>query len=104
MISNRQMNTALDYIEKGQAEGGRLVVGGSRVRSDSGGYYVEPSLLDNIAPENVLAQEEVFGPVLSVLTFTSEDDAYKIANDTVFGLAAGYGPPIYRRPCGRLPR
>ncbi len=89
MISQRQMNTALDYIEKGQAEGGRLVAGGSRVRSESGGYYVEPSLLDNISAENVLAQEEVFGPVLSVLTFKSEDEAWKIANDTVYGLAAG---------------
>ena len=89
MISQRQMNTALDYIEKGQAEGGRLVMGGNRVCADSGGYYVEPSLLDNITPQNVLAQEEVFGPVLSVMTFTSEDEAWKTANDTVYGLAAG---------------
>jgi len=89
MISERQMNTALDYIEKGLAEGGRLVLGGQRVRADSGGYYVEPTLLDDIAPQNVLAQEEVFGPVLSVLSFTSEPEAFRLANDTVFGLAAG---------------
>ena len=89
MISQRQMNTALDYIEKGQAEGGRLVMGGNQVRADSGGYYVEPALLDNITPQNVLAQEEVFGPVLAVQTFTAEDEAWKIANDTVYGLAAG---------------
>ncbi|HEX7800515.1 MAG TPA: aldehyde dehydrogenase family protein, partial [Asticcacaulis sp.] len=69
MISERQMNTALDYIEKGLAEGGRLLAGGRRARPESGGYYVEPTLLDDIAPDNVLAQEEVFGPVLSVLSF-----------------------------------
>ncbi len=89
MISERQMNTALDYIEKGQAEGGKLVMGGQRVRSESGGYYVEPSLLDGITPDNILAQEEVFGPVLSVLTFKDEQEAYKIANDTIYGLASG---------------
>jgi gamma-glutamyl-gamma-aminobutyraldehyde dehydrogenase len=88
MISQRQMNTALDYIEKGQAEGGKLLMGGERVRSESGGYYVEPSLLD-IAQDNVLAQEEVFGPVLSVLTFKDEADAYLIANNTIYGLASG---------------
>lgn len=89
MISERQMNTALDYIEKGLAEGGRLLAGGRRARPESGGYYVEPTLLDDIAPDNVLAQEEVFGPVLSVLSFDTEDEAYAIANGTVFGLAAG---------------
>ena len=89
MISERQMNTALDYIEKGLAEGGRLLAGGRRALSESGGYYVEPTLLDDIAPDNVLAQEEVFGPVLSVLSFDTEDEAYAIANGTVFGLAAG---------------
>ena len=89
MISERQMNTALDYIDRGQAEGGRLLMGGERVRADSGGYYVQPSLLDNIGPDNVLAREEVFGPVLSVLSFKDEADAYRIANDTIYGLASG---------------
>jgi 4-(gamma-glutamylamino)butanal dehydrogenase len=89
MISSRQMHTALEYIERGQAEGGRLVLGGKQVRSETGGYYVEPSLLDNIEPANILAQEEVFGPVLSVMTFRDEAEAYKIANDTIYGLASG---------------
>ena len=89
MVSQRQMNTALDYIEKGQAEGGRLLMGGGRIRNDSGGYYVEPSVLDNITPDNTLAQEEVFGPVLSVMTFKDEAEAFSIANGTVYGLAAG---------------
>ena len=89
MISSRQMHTALEYIERGQAEGGRLVMGGKQVRSETGGYYVEPSLLDNIDPANILAQEEVFGPVLSVMTFKDETEAYRIANDTIYGLASG---------------
>lgn len=89
MISQRQMNTALDYIEKGIAEGGRVITGGRRVLGDTGGYYVGPTVLDDITPDNVLAQEEVFGPVLSVLTFEDEAEAYRIANGTVFGLAAG---------------
>ena len=88
MISARQMNTALEYIERGQADGGKLLLGGERVRSETGGYYVEPSLLD-IGPGNILAQEEVFGPVLSVLTFKDEQDAYRIANNTIYGLASG---------------
>ncbi|WP_443750294.1 aldehyde dehydrogenase [Asticcacaulis solisilvae] len=89
MVSQRQMNTALDYIEKGQAEGGRLLMGGARIRDESGGFYVEPSVLDNITPANTLAQEEVFGPVLSVMTFRDEAEAFRIANSTVYGLAAG---------------
>ncbi|EGF89341.1 gamma-glutamyl-gamma-aminobutyraldehyde dehydrogenase [Asticcacaulis biprosthecium C19] len=89
MISSRQMHTALEYIERGQAEGGRLIMGGQQIHADSGGFYVEPSLIDGITPQNVLAQEEVFGPVLSVLSFKDEAEALKIANDTVFGLASG---------------
>jgi gamma-glutamyl-gamma-aminobutyraldehyde dehydrogenase len=88
MISPRQMNTALDYIEKGQAEGGKLLMGGERVLADTGGSYVAPTVLD-IGPGNILAQEEVFGPVLSVLTFKDEADAYQIANNTIYGLASG---------------
>jgi len=89
MVSERQMHTALDYIAKGQAGGGVVRLGGERVRTESGGFYVEPTLLDGIAPDNVLAREEVFGPVLSVLTFEGEAEAFRLANDTVYGLAAG---------------
>ncbi|MDC7682285.1 aldehyde dehydrogenase [Asticcacaulis sp. BYS171W] len=88
MISERQMHTALGYIDKGQADGGRLLLGGHRVQTETGGFYVEPSLLD-ITADNVLAREEVFGPVLSVLAFTDEAEAYRLANDTVYGLASG---------------
>ncbi|MDC7676110.1 aldehyde dehydrogenase [Asticcacaulis machinosus] len=89
MVSERQMNTALDYIAKGQAGGGQVLMGGGRVQSDTGGFYVEPTLIDNITSDNILAREEVFGPVLSVLTFKDEADAFRIANDTIYGLASG---------------
>jgi gamma-glutamyl-gamma-aminobutyraldehyde dehydrogenase len=89
MVSERQMNTALDYIAKGQAGGGQVLMGGGRVQSDTGGFYVEPTLIDNITPDNILAREEVFGPVLSVLTFKDEAEAFRIANDTIYGLASG---------------
>ncbi len=89
MISSTQMKTALDYIAKGEAGGGRIVAGGKQARVETGGAYVEPTVLDAIRPDNILAQEEVFGPVLSVMTFDDEAEALRLANDTIFGLASG---------------
>ncbi|EJL31834.1 NAD-dependent aldehyde dehydrogenase [Caulobacter sp. AP07] len=89
MVSERQMNTALDYIATAHSQGGRLLMGGRRARQDSGGFYVEPTIFDRLEPDHTLAREEVFGPVLGVQTFTSDDEAIQLANDTVYGLAAG---------------
>jgi len=89
MVSKEQLDTATRYIAKGLAEGGELVLGGGRARAESGGFYLEPTIFDNLTPTSTLAREEVFGPVLGVLTFDDADDAIRIANDTVFGLAAG---------------
>jgi gamma-glutamyl-gamma-aminobutyraldehyde dehydrogenase len=89
MVSEEQMATALRYIETATSEGGALALGGNRVRVDSGGFYVEPTVFDRVHPENTLAREEVFGPVLAVTRFKTEDDAIRIANDTNYGLAAG---------------
>ncbi|MDR3509078.1 MAG: aldehyde dehydrogenase family protein, partial [Caulobacteraceae bacterium] len=89
MISQRQMDTALRYIDVAQAEGGALKLGGGRVRAETGGYYVAPTIFDDLTPASTLAREEVFGPVLGVLAFDTPEDAIAIANDTVFGLAAG---------------
>jgi gamma-glutamyl-gamma-aminobutyraldehyde dehydrogenase len=89
MASEEQMMTALRYIEIAKSEGGALTLGGRRVRADSGGFYVEPTIIDRVQPENTLAREEVFGPVLAVTRFKSADDAVRIANDTNYGLAAG---------------
>ncbi|ATC26807.1 aldehyde dehydrogenase [Caulobacter vibrioides] len=89
MVSERQMNTALDYIATADSQGARRVLGGQRVRQETGGFYVEPTIFDQVRPDQTLAREEVFGPVLGVMTFSSEDEAMRLANDTVYGLAAG---------------
>jgi gamma-glutamyl-gamma-aminobutyraldehyde dehydrogenase len=89
MASEEQMQTALRYIETAKREGGALALGGSRTRLDSGGFYVEPTVFDRVSPENTIAREEVFGPVLAVTHFNEPDDAIRIANDTSYGLAAG---------------
>lgn len=89
MVSERQMNTALDYIATADSQGARRVLGGQRVRTDTGGFYVEPTIFDRVEADHTLAREEVFGPVLGVMTFKGEDEAIRLANDTVYGLAAG---------------
>ncbi|MBS0235650.1 MAG: aldehyde dehydrogenase [Proteobacteria bacterium] len=89
MVSEEQMKTALRYIETAKREGGSLALGGKRTLEESGGFYVEPTVFDGILPENTLAREEVFGPVLAVTRFKEPDEAIGIANDTSYGLAAG---------------
>ncbi|SFV33300.1 aldehyde dehydrogenase [Hyphomicrobium facile] len=89
MVNEEQMKTALRYIETAKREGGSLALGGSRTLADTGGFYVEPTVFDQVKPENTLAREEVFGPVLAVTRFKEPDDAIRIANDTNYGLAAG---------------
>lgn len=89
IVDEGQMLRVLSYIEKGKSEGGRLVLGGERVMTESGGYYVAPTVFDDVAPEMTISKEEIFGPVLSVIAFDDEKEALRIANDTDFGLAAG---------------
>lgn len=89
MVSEGQMNTVLGYIETARKEGAELAHGGNRVRQDSGGYFVEPTVFSGVAPGATLSQEEVFGPVLAVTRFKGADEALRIANDTIFGLASG---------------
>jgi gamma-glutamyl-gamma-aminobutyraldehyde dehydrogenase len=83
------MQTALGYIDAAKQEGGAPVLGGAQVRMETGGFYVEPTVFDGVKPSHKLAREEVFGPVLGVMSFTGEDEAFALANDTVYGLAAG---------------
>ncbi|TFW29426.1 aldehyde dehydrogenase [Massilia horti] len=83
-----QMKTVLGYIEAGKAGGARLLAGGSAARVDSGGLFIEPTLFDQVDASMTIAREEIFGPVLSVLTFTDLDEAVRQANDTHYGLAA----------------
>jgi len=83
-----QMKTVLGYIEAGRAEGAELKLGGRQTRTDSGGCYVEPTVFDSVAPAMRIAREEIFGPVLSTISFRDVDEAIRIANDTMYGLAA----------------
>jgi len=79
----------LQYVELGQREGARVVAGGERVRTDTGGCYVPATILDGVDNDWRVAREEIFGPVLTVTEFEDEADAVRIANDTPYGLAAG---------------
>jgi aldehyde dehydrogenase (NAD+) len=85
MASARQRDRVEGYIEKGRTEGARLVVGGSRPTLDRG-YYVTPTVFADVDNAQVIAREEIFGPVLTVIPYTDEDDAVRIANDSEYGL------------------
>jgi 4-guanidinobutyraldehyde dehydrogenase/NAD-dependent aldehyde dehydrogenase len=89
IVDETQLNTVLRYIESGQNEGARLALGGKRVRKETGGFYVEPTIFDAVQPKMTIAREEIFGPVLATLTFKTVDEALEIANNVIYGLAAG---------------
>ncbi|MGB4866971.1 MAG: aldehyde dehydrogenase [Hyphomicrobium sp.] len=89
MVSAEQMQTALRYIETAKREGAELRLGGKQALADSGGFYVEPTVFNAVAPDATLSREEVFGPVLAITKFKTPEEALRLANDTVYGLAAG---------------
>jgi len=89
IVSEAQMQRVLGYCETAAKEGAQLAVGGKRVRAESGGYYIEPTVFDRVENTHTLAREEVFGPVLGVIGFRTEEDAVRLANDSVYGLASG---------------
>jgi len=78
----------LEYIESGSREGARLALGGSRVRTETGGCYIEPTVFDEVTPRMRIAREEIFGPVLATLSFREPEEALRLANDVAYGLAA----------------
>ncbi len=88
LIERPHLEKVLGYIDAGSAEGAQLVLGGKQAREESGGYFVEVTVFDNVTNQMKIAREEIFGPVLSVLPFSSEEEAIKLANDTNYGLAA----------------
>lgn len=88
LVDDTQMNTVLGYIASGREEGARVAAGGGRVRADSGGFYVEPTVFDGVAPAMKIAREEIFGPVLSVIRFRDEAEAVALANASAYGLQA----------------
>jgi aldehyde dehydrogenase (NAD+) len=89
LASAAQRDRVLGYIEKGKSEGATLAAGGGRPSGLPSGYYVEPTIFANVESGMTIAQEEIFGPVLSVLPYDSEDDAVRMANDSIYGLAGG---------------
>jgi 4-(gamma-glutamylamino)butanal dehydrogenase len=88
LIEEKHMNRILGFVETGQQQGANIVMGGKRLLAESGGYFVGPTVFDNVKNSMVIAREEIFGPVLSVLTVASEEEAIRIANDSDYGLAA----------------
>jgi 4-guanidinobutyraldehyde dehydrogenase/NAD-dependent aldehyde dehydrogenase len=88
IVDATQLKSVMGYIDAGNAEGAKLLSGGKQVKLDTGGYYVEPTLFDGVSSDMKIAREEIFGPVLSVISFTDIDEAIRLANDTPFGLQA----------------
>ena len=88
LIDSGHLKRVLGYIDSGVAEGARVAFGGKQAMRDSGGYYVEATVLDAVRPEMRVSREEIFGPVLAVSGFREDADALRVANDTVYGLAA----------------
>ena len=86
--SQRQLEQNLHFVDEARAAGRRIVTGGERILQETGGFYMAPTIVAGVQPEDALAQHEVFGPVLAVIPFDSEEEAVRIANDTDFGLAA----------------
>ncbi|WP_153101971.1 aldehyde dehydrogenase [Paraburkholderia hayleyella] len=87
IVDRVQFERVLGYIEAGRAEA-RLLLGGSAVQPENGGFYIEPTIFDVPQAGSKIAREEIFGPVLSVLTFDTADEAVRLANDSEYGLAA----------------
>ncbi|WP_292287788.1 betaine-aldehyde dehydrogenase [Marivita sp.] len=98
MVSEKQMKIVLDYIEKGEKEGARLVTGGKRLDRD--GFYLQPTVFADVTDDMTIAREEIFGPVMAVLEFETEEEAIRRGNDTEFGLSAG----VFTRDLSRAHR
>src|ERR1700759_3808530 len=98
VISEKQMKSILDYVDIGQQEGASLVTGGEKVGKR--GYFISPAVFADVQDEMRISQEEIFGPVVSVIKFKDEADALRIANGTAYSLAAG----VWSRDMGRVQR
>jgi aldehyde dehydrogenase (NAD+) len=98
VISEKQMKSILNYVDIGQKEGALLTTGGERVGNR--GYFIRPAVFADVKHEMRISQEEIFGPVVSVIKFRDEADAIRIANGTAYSLAAG----VWSRDMGRVQR
>ncbi|MCZ0717209.1 aldehyde dehydrogenase family protein [Aerococcus kribbianus] len=91
LVSKKQEATVLEYIEKGKAEGAKVLIGGEKL--DRKGYFVAPTVFTNVSNDMTIAQEEIFGPVLSIITYDSVEEAIELANDTTYGLSGAVVGP-----------
>ena len=100
LASSAQQVRVLGYIERGRAEGARLVAGGGQPAALTTGYYVEPTIFAGVDNRMVIAQEEIFGPVLTIIPYDSDDEAVAIANASPYGLAGGVWSASSERAMG----
>lgn len=89
LVDQIQMNTVLRYIESGKSEGAKLIAGGERALTETGGCYVQPTIFDGVKSSMTIAREEIFGPVLAVMSFNDVADVVREANSSIYGLQAG---------------
>lgn len=96
--SKLQHDKIIGYLESGKSEGATVALGGNAHKTPSGdGYFIEPTIFTNVQPNMKIVREEIFGPVVTVTKFTSEEEVIKLANDTTYGLAAGIHTMDYQR-------
>ena len=87
VVNKKSMEKILQYIDKGISEGGKLLSGGKQIKGE--GYFIEPTIIIDVKPNDTIAQEEIFGPVCAVIKAKDFDEALKIANNTEYGLTGG---------------
>ena len=88
MIEQAHLDKVMGFIDQANQDKNKLVIGGRRTREDSGGFFVQPTIFDDVKPDNTIFSEEVFGPVLGITTFNNSEEAIALANQNKYGLAA----------------
>jgi gamma-glutamyl-gamma-aminobutyraldehyde dehydrogenase len=88
LIEPSALDRVLGYVQQARADGARIVTGGEKLLAETGGYFTGATIIDDVTPEMSVAREEIFGPVVAVLSFNDADEALRLANDTPYGLAA----------------